>query len=216
MASNKDFEKELSELREKVGSYISGKRYSHTLAVEKEITDLCKIFSLSEMETFDLRVAALLHDITKDFSTEKHLELCSKYSIEISPDIAPKLLHSKTGAAYARDKFGEDYIDSEVYNAIFRHTTGSVNMSIFDIIIYLADYIEQGRTFEDCVYLRKFFYDGIKKANTKEERLEVLRKTLVLSFDLTIKNLIDEGKSIDSDTINSRNYFLNNKIKTEE
>ena len=89
-------------------------------------------------------------------------------------------------------------------------------MSIFDIIIYLADYIEQGRTFEDCVYLRKFFYDRIKKANTKEERLEVLRKTLVLSFDLTIKNLIEEGKSIDSDTINSRNYFLNNKIKTEE
>lgn len=199
-------------------SYIKSvqkdKRFLHTLGVADEAISLGKIFLPKKLEK--LYFTGLLHDITKDFSTEKHLELCSKYSIEISPDIAPKLLHSKTGAAYARDKFGEDYIDSEVYNAIFRHTTGSVNMSIFDIIIYLADYIEQGRTFEDCVYLRKFFYDRIKKANTKEERLEVLRKTLVLSFDLTIKNLIDEGKSIDSDTINSRNYFLNNKIKTEE
>ena len=199
-------------------SYIKSvqkdKRFLHTLGVADEAISLGKIFLPKKLEK--LYFTGLLHDITKDFSTEKHLELCSKYSIDISPDIAPKLLHSKTGAAYARDKFGEDYIDSEVYNAIFRHTTGSVNMSIFDIIIYLADYIEQGRTFEDCVYLRKFFYDRIKKANTKEERLEVLRKTLVLSFDLTIKNLIDEGKSIDSDTINSRNYFLNNKIKTEE
>ena len=199
-------------------SYIKSvqkdKRFLHTLGVADEAISLGKIFLPKKLEK--LYFTGLLHDIIKDFSTEKHLELCSKYSIEISPDIAPKLLHSKTGAAYARDKFGEDYIDSEVYNAIFRHTTGSVNMSIFDIIIYLADYIEQGRTFEDCVYLRKFFYDRIKKANTKEERLEVLRKTLVLSFDLTIKNLIDEGKSIDSDTINSRNYFLNNKIKTEE
>ena len=199
-------------------SYIKSvqkdKRFLHTLGVADEAISLGKIFLPKKLEK--LYFTGLLHDITKDFSTEKHLELCSKYSIEISPDIAPKLLHSKTGAAYARDKFGEDNIDSEVYNAIFRHTTGSVNMSIFDIIIYLADYIEQGRTFEDCVYLRKFFYDRIKKANTKEERLEVLRKALVLSFDLTIKNLIDEGKSIDSDTINSRNYFLNNKIKTEE
>ena len=199
-------------------SYIKSvqkdKRFLHTLGVADEAISLGKIFLPKKLEK--LYFTGLLHDITKDFSTEKHLELCSKYSIAISLDIAPKLLHSKTGAAYARDKFGDDYIDSEVYNAIFRHTTGSVNMSIFDIIIYLADYIEQGRTFEDCVYLRKFFYDRIKKANTKEERLEVLRKTLVLSFDLTIKNLIDEGKSIDSDTINSRNYFLNNKIKTEE
>ena len=199
-------------------SYIKSvqkdKRFLHTLGVADEAISLGKIFLPKKLEK--LYFTGLLHDITKDFSTEKHLELCSKYSIAISPDIAPKLLHSKTGAAYARDKFGEDYIDSEVYNAIFRHTTGSVNMSVFDIIIYLADYIEQGRTFEDCVYLRKFFYDRIKKANTKEERLEVLRKALVLSFDLTIKNLIDEGKSIDSDTINSRNYFLNNKIKTEE
>ena len=38
---------------------------------------------------------------------------------------------------------------------------------------------------------------------------------MVLSFDLTIKNLIDEGKRIDKDTIDSRNYFLTTKIKEE-
>lgn len=199
-------------------SYIKSmqkeKRYLHTLGVADEAISLGKIFLPQKLEK--LYFTGLLHDITKDFSTKKQLELCSQYDIKVSTNIAPKLLHSKTGASYAQDKFGKEYVDNEVYNAIFRHTTGSVDMSIFDIIIYLADYIEHGRTFEDCVYLRKFFYDKIKKANTREERLEILRRSMVLSFDLTIKNLIDEGKAIDSDTINSRNYFLNNKIQMED
>ena len=89
-------------------------------------------------------------------------------------------------------------------------------MSIFEMLIYLADYIEDGRTFEDCVVLRKFFYDKIKFSKTMEEKLETLRKTMLFSFDLTIKNLIDEGKIIDADTIESRNYFLTTKLLMEE
>jgi HD superfamily phosphohydrolase YqeK len=88
-------------------------------------------------------------------------------------------------------------------------------MSLFEIIIYLADYIEDGRTFEDCVYLRNFFYEKINLAKSMEEKLEILCQAMVLSFDLTIKNLIDEGKMIDSDTISSRNYFLTNKLELE-
>ena len=49
------------------------------------------------------------------------------------------------------------------------------------------------------------------KANDYSDKLEVLRKTMVYSFDLTICNLIDEGKLIDQDTVNARNYFLLNK-----
>ncbi|MBR2024555.1 MAG: hypothetical protein IKA02_01960, partial [Clostridia bacterium] len=77
--------------------------------------------------------------------------------------------------------------------------------------IYLADYIEETRTFEDCIKLRNYFYDNIKNADTYDEKIEVLRKTMVISFDYTIKNLIDEGKRIDKDTINARNYFVSGK-----
>lgn len=188
------------------------KRYRHTLGVAEEALNLGMIFIPQKAEK--LYFTGLLHDITKDFSTEAHFVLCEKYCLNVDKNIAPKLLHSKTGASYAKELYG-DIIDQEVYNGIYYHTTGRANMTLFEIIIYLADYIESGRTFEDCVYLRKYFYENIKKATNYDEKLEVLRKTMVLSFDLTIKNLIEEEKRIDTDTINSRNYFLTTKLKEE-
>ena len=83
-------------------------------------------------------------------------------------------------------------------------------MTLFEAIIYLADYIEETRTFDDCLKLRNYFYDNIINAFSYDDKVEVLRKTMVYSFDLTIKNLIDEGKKIDNDTINARNYFVSN------
>lgn len=189
------------------------KRYKHTLGVANEALNLGRIFLPSKLEK--LYFAGLLHDITKDFGYEKHLEMCQKFGIDASQITAPKLLHSKTGAHFARDIFGTELVDNEVFSGILYHTTGRASMTLFEIIIYLADYIEDGRTFEDCVYLREYFYDRINEAKAMKDKLEILRKTMVLSFDLTIKNLISENKQIDSDTINSRNYFLTNTLELE-
>ena len=186
------------------------KRFNHTLGVQKEAYELGMIFLPQKAEK--LAFAGLLHDITKDFNTEKQIEFCQSYGIPVNMDnIVPKLLHSKTGCEYARRTFGAELVDDEVYSGIYYHTTGRKNMSLFETIIYLADYIEPGRTFEDCVVLRKFFYDNIENVNSYEDKLEVLRKTMVMSFDFTIKGLIDDGKQIDSDTVEARNYFITNK-----
>ena len=82
---------------------------------------------------------------------------------------------------------------------------------MFEAIIYLADYIEDGRTFVDCVELRKFFYKKLSEAESFDEKIEAFRQAMVLSFDMTIKNLIDENKPIDKDTVEARNYFLLNR-----
>lgn len=201
-------------IKSTVKSLQKEKRYKHTIGVANEALNLGKIFLPKKLEK--LYLAGLLHDITKDFEKTEQLKLCEKYGIEISINIPPKLLHAKTGANFAKEKFSIEYVDSEVFDGIFYHTTGRANMSIFEMLIYLADYIEDGRTFEDCVVLRKFFYDKIKFSKTMEEKLETLRKTMLFSFDLTIKNLIDEGKIIDADTIESRNYFLTTKLLMEE
>ncbi len=193
-----------------VKTFESEKRYNHTLGVQKEAYALGLIFLPDKADK--LALAGLLHDITKDFSLEKQLSLCDEYGISINREnIVPKLLHAKTGCEFAKRLFGEQVVDKEVYDGIYYHTTGRGNMTLFEIIIYLADYIEEGRQFEDCVLLRRFFYDNIEKAQGEEEKFEALRKAMVMSFDLTIKNLIDEGKQIDSDTVNARNYYLINK-----
>ncbi len=186
------------------------KRFKHTLGVQKEAFELGKIFLPNKAEKLSL--AGLLHDITKDFSVEKQLKLCDEYGISVDREyLAPKLLHAKTGCEYAKRLFGSEIVDDEVYSGIYYHTTGRKNMTLFEAIIYFADYIEEGRTFEDCVILRKFFYENIEKALNYNEKTEVLRESMVLSFDMTIKNLIDEGKAIDNDTVEARNYFLLNR-----
>ena len=192
-----------------VKTYESEKRYRHTLGVQEEAYRLGMIFMPHKAEK--LRLAGMLHDITKDFSLDKHIDMCKTFEIEVdTANVVPKLLHSKTGAELSRKTFGPSIVDDEIYEGIFYHTTGRAGMSLFSSIVYLADYIEEGRTFVDCIALRKYFYDKIASANTESEKLEILRQTMVYSFDLTIKNLIDEGKQIDSDTINARNYFLIN------
>lgn len=201
-------------IKKTVKGYQKEKRYLHTVGVSEEAKALAKIY-LPESED-KLYLAGLLHDITKDFSKEEHLKMCDEFGIGISAGIAPKLLHAKTGAAFAQKLFGRDCVDDEVYGAIYYHTTGRENMTLFEMLIYLADYIEEGRAFEDCVVLRKFFYNNIANAKSYNDKLEVLRKTMIFSFNLTIKNLILEEKPIDSDTINARNYFLNCKLVQKE
>ena len=81
-------------------------------------------------------------------------------------------------------------------------------MSLMDCIIYLADYIEPTRKFEDCKKLRAYFWDDIHAGNTEAENLTHLYRTMVLSFDLTMENLIDEGCVIAPETVAARNAFL--------
>ncbi|MBQ8392693.1 MAG: bis(5'-nucleosyl)-tetraphosphatase (symmetrical) YqeK [Clostridia bacterium] len=197
----------IEEIRLLIKEMQGNKRYNHTLGVEEEAYRLGEIFIPSECER--LALAGLLHDITKKLTTEEHLELCDKYKIDVNKDIAPKLLHAKTGCEFAKQKFGTEIVDDQIYTAILYHTTGKSGMNIFESLIYLADYIEPTRTFGDCKKLRKYFYKNLKKK--KEDKFEVLRKTLIMSFDMTIKNLIDENKQIDKDTIETRNFFIKNK-----
>ena len=77
-------------------------------------------------------------------------------------------------------------------------------MSLLQKLMYLADYIEPTRTFPDCVALRKFFYDRIGTG----DREAVLRETLILSFDMTISDLIAHKEPIHRDTVAARNFLL--------
>lgn len=200
-------DKMLDCLRKRVRAYLTEKRYAHTLSVEVQAGELAKIF-LPE-EEYRLRAAALLHDITKRLNLEKQLQLCQNFGIIISngETKVPKLLHAKTAVAVVRQDFPE-FADSRVLSGIRWHTTGRAGMTLFESIVYLADYIESTRTFDDCVRLRQFFYEKISETKSFSDKMEVLRQTMVLSFDLTIRVLIEEKMLIDRDTIEARNWFL--------
>ncbi len=200
-------EKNLDKLREKIKEYINGKRLWHTYGVEREITKLSEIYA-PENE-YELRAAALLHDITKPLSLDEQLKLCDEYHIVYSRSdlMSPKLFHAQTACEIIRRKFREFFTDT-IYRAVYYHTTGEANMTIGEKLLYLADYIEDTRTFDDCIKLRDHFWNGYPEAKEEGRLDELLRDTLIISFDMTIRGLIEDGVPIHRNTVNARNFLL--------
>ena len=204
-------EKMLDLLRIKVKSCVNERTYSHILGVEREAASLADIY-LPESERNKARAAALLHDITKNETVEKQLQYCREFGIILGVDpLSPKLYHSKTAAVLIERDFPE-FADPEIVSAVRWHTTGRDNMTVFEAIIYLADYIEDTRTYDDCIKLRRYFYDGISQLSSAEDIFFHLYKTMVKSFNYTMTVLMEENALIDEDTLRCRNYYLR-KIK---
>lgn len=200
-------EESLSLLRERIKTHVSGKRYSHTLAVEKEINNLCRIFSLSETYTNTLRAAALLHDITKEKSPEEQRRICTENGIPFGDNecASPKVFHAITAEAVIKADFPE-YAVENILSPIRYHTTGRENMTLGEKLLYLADYIEETRTFPDCIALREEFYGCNDPA--AEGHLD---DVLITSFKMTVRNLLDENARIHPATISSLNSLIRKK-----
>jgi len=197
----------LSVLRERIRPYLTEKRYRHTLEVEEEAARIGAIYLPGKVDK--LRVAALLHDITKQLTFEKQLQCCREFDIMIdtSSPVSAGTLHAITGAAVAAEDFS-DVTDEEILAGIRWHTTGHDGMTVFESIVYLADYIEPSRDFEDCIALRNYFWGGIGEEDDTAALIRHLCRTMVLSFDCTIQQLIASRERIGADTVLARNCFL--------
>lgn len=200
-------EKMLDGLRKDISKSMSEKRLRHTLEVEKMAARLGELYAPDKIQM--LRAAALLHDITKEKTVDEQILLCAKYNLEVSRDelFAPKTFHAKTAAAVIKDEY-PDFADEEIISAVRWHTTGRTNMSLCEMIVYLADYIDMSRTFEDCVKLRAFFFDAEPQNMGERERLIHLYDTMLLSYDMTIYGLLEKGVTISINTFEARNDLL--------
>lgn len=200
-------EAELAALREQVSVGMSQKRLTHTLEVEKMAARLAALFCPEETDM--LRAAALLHDITKELKTPAQLVLCERYGIARTRGdvLAPKCFHAMTAAAMIPDKYPA-FAHPTVVNAVRWHTTGHAGMTMTEKLVYLADYIDESRTFPDCVTLRTMFWSQNPQDMTMPERLELLRTVLITSYDMTIAALIADGVPVSPDTMLARNELL--------
>ena len=180
----------ISRLRPVALSYLKHKRIPHVLGTEQEAIRLAERYGADVEKA---RVAALLHDCTKKLDMPTQLALCGQYGIALDEleQKALKLLHSKTGAAIARDVFG---VDDEIYSAIWYHTTGHADMTKLEKIIYLADYIEPSRDFPGVDTLRKVCYEDLDKG-------------LLLGLEMTIEEMTAMGNPVHRATVEARDWL---------
>ena len=200
-------ERMLDELREELRGTMSEKRYRHTVEVERMAARLGVLYAPDQLPI--LRAAALLHDITKEFSLQTQLQILQKFGIMTyyRDEISPKTLHARTAALLIPEQYPA-FADPDVIEAVRWHTTGRVGMTICEKLVYLADYIDLSRTFPDCVALREMFWGADPAGMDETEREAHLRAVLLSSFDRTIFALLEEGALVSPETMLARNELV--------
>lgn len=153
------------------------KRYEHTLGVEYTAAALAMRY---DCDIRDAQIAGLLHDCAKCLTDAKRLSICKKHKIPITAveKKNPFLLHAKVGAYLAHKKY--KIRNEDIMNAIRSHTTGRQNMSILEKIVFVADYIEPGRSHAPNLELgeiRRLAFIDLDKAFIRilEDTLEYLK-----------------------------------------
>ena len=196
----------LDALRASVKSRLSDFRWSHTAGVERMAERLAQIFAPER--TNELRAAALLHDITKEKKTDEQIEICTRYGYALRDDEigSPAILHAITAALVIPREYPELATD-EIISAVRWHTTGREGMTLAEKIIYLADYIEDTRKYDECIALRNMFFDANPEKMTAEAAQEHLDKVILCSLEMTVNDIKACGGAVCADTLLAQRYF---------
>ena len=165
---------ELAWLREQTAPMIEPRRRAHVDGCEQTAVRLAARWGA---DASDAAEAAILHDATKKFGRREQLLLCRKYAMMIDTVEAENgnLLHAKTGAAWARARFG---VTDAVYNAVLWHTTARPDMTLLEKIVFLADCMEPTRAYPGVDALRAMAFESLDRAVilALQQGLESLRR----------------------------------------
>lgn len=180
------------EIAEQIKSSMSSGRYQHTMGVVETAVKLAELYGAEREKA---RIAALLHDIAREFGSDRIRQLCQQSGIaadEVEKAV-PDLLHGKLAAHIAAKNYGVR--DGEILDAIRFHTTGRRKMTVLDKIIFIADMIEPGRDFPGVQSLRELAWQDLDRA-------------VVAGLDNTIRYVLDRGLLIHPNSIEARNELL--------
>lgn len=183
-------------INNKVRDMLPKQRYKHSLNVANCAMKLSEIYGYDKKKSY---IAGITHDCAKYLNKEEVKYYVDKYNIildELEKDNLA-LSHSVIGSYIAKYEFKID--DDEIINAIKYHTTGKENMNLIEKIIYMADLIEEDRDFPGVELLRELVYS------------KQLDKALLISFNNTIKFVMDNNQLIHNRTVNARNYLILNE-----
>ncbi len=139
---------EVDAMRKRLQEELGQKRYLHTMGVVRMAAELADRYGADGSKA---QLAALLHDCAK-LSWEGQQQLADKYGMDIA-DMYRPLVHGPVGAERARREFG--ITDEDILSAIECHSVCKPGMGVLDKIVYLADKIEYGRSYEGLEGIRQ-------------------------------------------------------------
>lgn len=183
----------LEEIINIVKEKLSLKRFNHSYSVMEKCEELAKLYGVDVLKA---KFVGIAHDIAKEMSSEESIKyvmdnnlLADKLELENTV-----LLHGKIGADICKKNLE---FTSDMARAIEMHTTGDMDMSMLDKILFVADFTADERSGREADFFRELSVTNIDKA---------FFNILNFKIEMTIgKGVIPHPRSI-----NARNELLKN------
>ena len=149
----------------------------------------------NDIDAETAKKVGLAHDIAKEMTTEEKLAYISANNIKVE-DVEvnnPGLLHAIIGADIVKKQFG---FSEEMCNAIKYHSTAKEDMTLLEKIVYISDWCGDDRTFEEAKNIRNILVESD------------IDSAILYSFDVIIKEQLENRTEIHLNTIKARNFLL--------
>lgn len=175
-----------------VQSKITPARYEHILRVESCAIALAEKYG-ADKEACSL--AAILHDYAKDVDKDTIKRLVDNGDLQAELlEYGSQIWHGPAGSYYAEKTFG--IVDAAILSAISQHTIGGREMTLLSKILFIADYVEEGRTFP-----------GVEEA--RELAFEDLNQAVIYKITQTLIHLVQKRVKIYPETLFVYNAWIN-------
>lgn len=173
-----------------VEPFLTKERFDHTLRVAEEAKRLARIY---EVDVSDIEIASIFHDYAKYRPLDEMKRIIEKsYLPKDLLTYHHELWHGPVASIMIEQEYG--ITDQQIKHAIYYHTTGRPRMSRFEMILFIADYIEPGRDFPGVDNVREAVQQSLEQATWK-------------SLQQTIQFLSGKGGEIYPDTFHAYNYY---------
>jgi len=171
-----------------VREQLTERRYIHTIGVMEAAIELAERYGVDKEKA---ELAAIFHDYAKfrDKEEMRRIIIDQKMPQDLL-QFHDELWHAPVGAYLVEKEAGIS--DGEVLEAIRCHTSGKINMSTLDKVLYVADYIEPGRDFPGVEQVR----DSAKSS---------LDIAVIQAMKNTITYLLKRNQPIYPDTFHAYN-----------
>ena len=173
----------LQDLEHFMKTNLKESRYRHSLGVEEMAVRLADIHGADRDKA---AFAGRYHDIAKCFDQDTMDACIKKYGLPEELLGNNALAHSKVGASLLACEFG--VTDEDILNAVRYHTTSRRGMSLLEEVVFVADVVEDNRTYHDLKYYQDLAYRDLDRAC-----IEIL--------EYTAGDLKQKGRQIHIDTL---------------
>jgi len=184
---------------------ITDYRFKHVEGVAQVARTLAK---KAKLDVFSAEIAGWLHDACKEVKDKELIVRAKEFGIALHPveEMYGYLLHGPVGAEVVKHELKVE--NQAILDAIAEHTLGKVAMTDLSKVVFLADCLEEGRPKDFTTPIWQGL--GFKKTDDGWKLKDDidLDKGMLVALDLSLKYLLEDGKTIHPKTVDVRNYFL--------